>query len=129
MKRDYSMRMFFLLALIFFIGLHSQLRHLKEEVSIYRSSGTHEVYLLEKRLKEVKKELSSERFIGCITDENLKFVPYVLAPLIIIDYRKAKFVVAISNNASGNMESYKSKGLSLIKDFHNGVMLLGRKAE
>ena len=104
MRFNHSKKIIVLLAVILSIALHANIRHLKEEVTIYRSGNTHEISLLEKRLSTLKKELPPDGKIGLITDERSKYFPYVLAPLIIVDYRK--LILMLYYVCIGNIKRY-----------------------
>jgi len=93
--------------------------------------------VFEKRFEPLKVRLSAYgcRKVGYITDipedrdwfTGFYETEYTLAPIIVDDSTDAPFVVANLQDRSSITSVIRERGLSLVADYENGVVLLSRQ--
>jgi len=96
----------------------------------------------DRRLKAVRHSLPEKGVVGYITDKEPKEVfsdsyaiqrfyltRYALSPLIVVNNASQKHVVGDFHEFPPDLKHYEDKGLIVIKDYGNGIILFKRKVE
>jgi len=93
------------------------------------------VSLYEQRFAPLRAELSGTAAVGYLTDlppndisahTELRLLQYAVAPVIVVKGAEQPLVIGNFHTASGVTASTRDKGLMLVKDLGNGVMLYRR---
>ena len=123
--------MFFGLIIIF--SLYYNFRDIKKEIKNFvKSKGTDAITIYEERFSGLLELLPKQGVVGYISDKfddpNLDakaffLTQYALAPTIVVREKIRPMVVGNFENSEIRTEEYEKNGLSLYKDFNNGVML------
>jgi hypothetical protein len=119
--------------LIIIFSLYYNFRDIKKEIKNFvKSKGTDEITIYEERFSGLLELLPKQGVVGYISDKfddpNLDakaffLTQYALAPTIVVREKIRPMVVGNFENSEIRTEEYEKNGLSLYKDFNNGVML------
>ncbi len=106
------------------------------------SIGRDLVSVYDKRFRAVRQFLPENGVVGYITDNDPQEVfsdsyaiqrfyltRYALSPLVVVNSTDQKHVVGDFHNSQPNIKDCESKGLSVVKDYGNGVILFKRRTE
>lgn len=129
------------LALVVF-ALLSNLHLLRQSTgAVIRPIGNDEVTLFEKRFEGLRRELPAHGVVGYVSDgqpKDIRFGPaaveyyltqYALSPTIVVDSPEPRLVVGNFRKPDTSVNVIERNKLTLLRDFGDGVMLLGHRVE
>jgi hypothetical protein len=123
--------------LIIIFSLYYNFRDIKKEIKNFiNSKGTDEITMYENRFSGLLELLPKLGVVGYISDnidnpdhdtKAFYLTQYAIAPTIVVREKNRPLVVGNFKDTEVRTEELEKYGLSLSKDFNNGVMLFVRK--
>lgn len=127
-----KLALYMLFAVVIPFALHANLKTVAKEAGMIRTPSRSEVTDYERRLKPVREMLPKDGVVGFVTHEAmdplertryLYLTQLSLCPLIVAGGKEYRFVITYGPDGEAPAGPRGAHGLTLVKDFHDGIRL------